>query len=234
MCERSPTTLPPIVAPPPTPTENVFCLDRHGDVTLEIYGLHRKLIDLLLSDHLTVTKMRDLPILVGDSSEDPDPQGRSVLFLLSSRHLILGSSYFAALLRSMDREYGSHIQQHRFVHHTRSNGVAFVYMLALLHCRNHLVPNAVPYHILSDMAILVNYYGVFGAVKSIGDIWINGLINSVIPNAPADLQLRWVMIAWVFRRADLFTNLTRDVITMSTDKIGTTSMLPIPHIVLGT
>ncbi|BCS29581.1 uncharacterized protein APUU_71151A [Aspergillus puulaauensis] len=232
LCEMPPTALPPIVAPPIRSTENVFCLDRHGDVTLEIYGLHPKLIEILLSGYLSVTRMISLPLLVGESNEEVDPQGRSVHFLLSSRHLILGSTYFAALLRSMDNECGRHIPHHRFVHRTRSNGVAFVYMLCLIHCRNHLVPNAVPYYILSDMAILVNYYGVFEAVKSIGDMWINGLVHSVIPNPPPDLHLCWVMIAWVLRRTDIFTDVTRDVITMSTDKIAMTSMLPIPHIVL--
>lgn len=234
-CEMPRTALPPIVAPPTRSMENVFCLDRHGDVTLEIHGLHPKLIDLLLSGHLSVTTMNDLPLLVGESNEEADSRDRSVHILMSSKHLILGSSYFAALLRTPENECGRPypIRHHRFSHRTRSNGVAFIYMLALIHCRNHLVPNAVPYHILGDMAILVNYYGVFEAVKSIGDMWINRLVYSVIPNPPPDLQLRWVMIAWVFRRDDIFTSVTRDVITMSSDKIAMTSMLPIPHIVLG-
>ncbi|KAL4938779.1 hypothetical protein BDV06DRAFT_225658 [Aspergillus oleicola] len=68
------------------------------------------------------------------------------------------------------------------------------------------------------MAVLVNYYECYEAVKMVADIWMDALKHVPMPiNDPASKVL---FSLWVFRPNDIFMNVTREIIMYSEDRIG--------------
>ncbi|KAL4779654.1 hypothetical protein BJX76DRAFT_72846 [Aspergillus varians] len=214
-------------------------LDPRGDVTIKVHGFPAKLINALIESDLHPDVVTGLPALMEDEAsveteQSPMRNEEPLSILASSKHLILGSTYFATILLNFTYEADEDPDSRFFRQSTKSDGVAFIYMLAIMHCRNHLIPTSVPFKTLADMAILVNYYDCYEAVKAIADTWINQLASKPIPYSTEDIGLRWVLIAWVFHRNDIFHNATRELINESPGRIGVGCTLPIPYAVLDT
>ncbi|KAL4964969.1 uncharacterized protein BDV14DRAFT_64912 [Aspergillus stella-maris] len=158
-----------------------------------------------------------------DADGKPIPPTEPLRILVSSKHLTTSSSYFAsALKKPPEGPYAQHLEQV-----ISSDGITLLYLLAILHCRTHLVPQSVPFRIIDEMAILVDYYGCYAAVKFVADSWIDAIRNVPIPENDEGVRLRWVFIAWVFRRNDIFASVTKELIIFARGRIGVGFCLPL-------
>ncbi|KAL4899220.1 hypothetical protein BDW74DRAFT_183963 [Aspergillus multicolor] len=201
--------------------DDIFPIDPQGDNVLDIHGVSRALAAALYAEDLDSGILAALPALLTDTDNNNDsdePKGKLSVLIYTAR-LIRASAYFENFFRSREAENPGEPWRFRIdlpvrpdMEHTRSEndaGLAFLYLLV--------------------------------ASWSVADICIRALKGDVdygedtlgSESAVAlEEKLSWVFIAYVFKREDVFSIATKDVICSSEGKI--TSDLPIPGIILDT
>jgi hypothetical protein len=111
-----------------------------------------------------------------------------------------------------------------------SNGLAYLLLMLIVHCRPRLVPRKLSKQTLTDVAVLVDYYQCHTAVKVFGDMCIKA-IEKVYELKNRE-SLKWVMISWVFRYEPKFKEATKEVVGRWKNTINAGG-LPIPASILG-
>ncbi|KAL4914841.1 hypothetical protein BDW62DRAFT_135919 [Aspergillus aurantiobrunneus] len=223
----------------PASGNGTLLFDPDGDMTIKMCGVPPKLVNALASPNLEPTVLTNLELLLKEdadgegSREQSATQNNGELYIrVSSKHLTLSSPSLARIFRP-SRSDPRMTQNHYPMQHARgSSSIASIYMLAILHNRNHLVPRSVSLTTLTDMASLVNRYGCYEAIKGVADNWIDALVDVAVPYPTEEWRIIWVMIAWVFRRNDVFTRFTRDLILESTGRIASRHPLAIPRAIV--
>lgn len=92
---------------------------------------------------------------------------------------------------------------------TDDNPEALAVILLALHCQNKLVPVAISFQNLLDLAIICDKYDCAAAVSLWVDIWTKDW-RGVQQDAGYE---QWLFIAWTFGIEDVFQNLSKKIIT---------------------
>jgi len=227
-------------------------LDPHGDVVLELDT--RKDAITKDQDDLELEKI-DAPGEQADASlddrhEDEPERFKNTLltedmygstsqralpkirFRVSSRHLIIASRYFERRLKKCWPEgHTLHSQGYVEIPVTDCDPEAFLILLNIIHGHTRRVPRSLDVESLTKLAALVDYYECHEAVEVFSDMWIDRLKDNVAKSYSRDL-IRWLCISWVFRKSEIFNNVTRIAQCESKGRIQQLG-LPIPKHVIG-
>ncbi|KAK4196094.1 hypothetical protein QBC40DRAFT_342952 [Triangularia verruculosa] len=138
------------------------------------------------------------PFAIWDGSED-GPQTNSILsesatFLVSSRHLILASPMFKAMLTGVWEE-GDKNNGTAEVGAEDWDTEALVIVMNVLHSHYRQVPKKVSLEMLAKIAIIVDYYQIHEALQIIASLWINALKKS-LPDSPGRDVTLWILVSW--------------------------------------
>jgi hypothetical protein len=181
-------------------------------------------------------------------TEDPVPEAEfgesdrddtiKISMLVSSRHMMLASPVFRAMLDGNFKE-GCDLSSNGKVQVPLpdDNPAAFVIVLDIIHGHNRRVPREIDLELLSEISILVDKYQMVEAVEFFAESWIEGLKSSLPEYYSSEKQdvHRWIGISWVFDRSSEFEMMT--YITGRSTGAGllddVDDRLPIPTIILG-
>ncbi|RFU27529.1 hypothetical protein B7463_g8814, partial [Scytalidium lignicola] len=121
-----------------------------------------------------------------------------VRMLVSSRHLILASTVFKAMLQDRFKE-GRELRSKGFLELPLPDDdpATFSILLDIIHGRTRKVPRKVTFNELTVITILVDKYQLQEVVEPYSENWINRLRPKVLNYFNDDLTV-WLSIFWVF------------------------------------
>ncbi|RDW58019.1 hypothetical protein BP6252_13430 [Coleophoma cylindrospora] len=160
--------------------------------------------------------------------------------LVSSKHMMLASPVFKAMLRPNFRE-GETLRAtgQATIPLPEDHLDAFVILLDIIHGRSKKIPRVVPFEMLLSLAILIDKYRLHELTRFFAEIWLDA-VKEDIPTEMTRELVPWLVIAWVFGRADEFRNITRILERESQGRVytkiyleGRKLELPLPGPVMG-
>ena len=158
-----------------------------------------------------------------------------VNMLVSSKHMILASPVFAAMLKVEFKE-GSTLESkgHAEILLPDDDPQASIILLNIIHGRPKKVPRRIDLLLLQKLAILVDKYQMQEVVAVFSEIWI-GILKDTIPKASTTDLLSWVCISWVFEDDPVFKRVTKVLMQASDSALDPDLVdeLPIPTAVFG-
>ena len=156
-------------------------------------------------------------------------------FRVSSRHLILASSVFRAMLSRNFRE-GTTLKAVGIVEIDLPDDDpdALALLLNVIHSRSKSVPSKLGLSSLCRLALLVDKYQMHEAFNLLASMWIAHAVSKGWPEK-FDARMRQMLyVSWVFRSPREFRGSTRFAIKESTGQIlDDMKDLPISDAVLG-
>ncbi|PGH31789.1 hypothetical protein GX50_05455 [[Emmonsia] crescens] len=152
---------------------------------------------------------------------------QEVLVRASSRHLILASSVFRAMLQRKFSESNA-------LHKTGSVEIplpdddpdAFLILLNIIHGHMRKVPTELDIVTYTQVAVLADKYDVHEAVEIFSNFWFEKL-KATIPQTYTEDIPGWICICWVFNRPQEFKHVTRLALRQGRQNIPSGD-LPIP------
>lgn len=161
-----------------------------------------------------------------------------VFYRVSSRHLILASPKFKAMLSGEKWQEGIRNEADNlfYIYTAEWDPSAFLVVMNIMHLRNRLVPRQVTLEMLTKIAVIVDYYDCLEAVETFSPTWVGnvgGLFfhTTKTPEKYSRDLILWLCSTWVFRSWGPFKKATTVAIRSSDEPIRTLS-LPIPHSVI--
>ena len=157
--------------------------------------------------------------------------------LVSSKHLMLASPVFRAMLQHSNFKEGDELRKNGRVEVALPDDhpTAFRIMMDIIHGRVSKVPRQVSLEILTNMSILIDKYETLESFGLIIDVWLLHLEKSLPTCFNSDV-LPWLSIAWVFRLPEHFQKMTRVLQTVAdgAKEESCADVLPVPSRVFGT
>lgn len=162
----------------------------------------------------------------------PEFSGGIIKFFVSSNHLRLASPVFERMLTGGWAE-GSALRTRGIaeIKVQSTKATALFTLLNIIHGRTRKVPRKVSLDLLTQLAVLVDYYECHEAVEVFSKIWIKAWKNRWPDRYGYDV-IRWLCISWVFRDGRIFKNMTRILQRQATNPLQTFE-LPIPSRIVG-
>jgi hypothetical protein len=154
-------------------------------------------------------------------------------FLVSSRHMILASSVFKAMLQGDFRE-GLTLRATGELELPlpEDDPDTFRILLDIIHGHNRKLPRQVDLLVMVKLTILVDKYQMLERVEIFSDMWIDGLQcrKNALPKYLNHEVLVWLAISWVFNKADPFRQVTQILAMEGGADMGgeLLQLLPIP------
>ncbi|KAK7931237.1 hypothetical protein PG985_001949 [Apiospora marii] len=145
---------------------------------------------------------------------------------LSSRHLILASTYFKKMLLGSWRESTGVSGSSHLVDAEGWDENALRILMNIIHGRTRSVPRFVSLETLAKIAVLVDYYECHEVVELVIPIWIDRLKWRLPQECCRDLVL-WCLVSRVFSQADLFQTVTKTAVNKCKGPLPALD-LPIP------
>ncbi|KAK2602753.1 hypothetical protein N8I77_009260 [Diaporthe amygdali] len=147
--------------------------------------------------------------MLSEDDEVVSNEVSQVRFRLSSRHLILASSYFRAMLTGPWEENASRTESFYNVSATDWDEDALQILMDIIHGNSQKVPRSISLELLAKIAVLVDYYKCHDVVRFFSDTWIETLRNEggVTQEYCRDFVL-WLFVSHVFAQPETFRNLT--------------------------
>jgi hypothetical protein len=131
--------------------------------------------------------------------------------LVSSKHLILASPVFKAMLSKKFQEGNTLCSTgHLEISLLDDNPDAFSILLSIIHGKIRNVPREVSLRTLSQISILVDKYELHEVAETFSDGWLNTL-RPFVPRRLTENMSAWLNISWVFCQKEHFTVLTKIV-----------------------
>ncbi|KAK2805673.1 hypothetical protein FQN51_009176 [Onygenales sp. PD_10] len=215
---------------PPAPEHHI--LDPEGDVMLT------------MTRYLECEDISELGEGIGDEHQSNDTEAgakisskqisddvysweQEVVIRASSRHLILASSVFRAMLQRRFNE--SNVLQ-------RTGSVeiplpdddpdAFLILLNIIHGHMRKVPAQLDIQTFTQVAVLVDKYDLHECVVIFANFWFEGLKHT-IPQCYTEDIPGWICISWIFNRPQEFKHATRLALRQGKEELPL-GELPIP------
>lgn len=141
----------------------------------------------------------------GDNGAETDAL---IKFRVSSRHLVLASSVFKAMLGKEWMESKAHADGYFYIEGEDWSVEAFLIVMNIIHGHNRTVPRVVDLTMLTKVAIIVDYYEFYEATEVFSGIWMEHLRKSVPTTYCRDLAL-WVCVSQIFGDEKIFHAVTR-------------------------
>lgn len=149
-------------------------------------------------------RLKSNPEIVADGSS-------GVRFRLSSRHLILASRYFRAMLTGPWEESSSRSGSMYTVNASDWDEEALTIVMNIIHGHGERVPRSMSLELLAKIAVLVDYYKCHKIVKFYSDTWIEGSLGLNRTNMTRKYSrslVLWLFISYVFAQHEIFHSLT--------------------------
>ncbi|KAG4440525.1 hypothetical protein IFR05_003995 [Cadophora sp. M221] len=163
---------------------------------------------------------------------DESGSPREIQMLVSSKHLMLSSSVFRAMLQHSNFKEGDELRRSGKAEVVLPDDdyVAFGIMMNIIHGRVSKIPRKLSLDIMTKLAILVDKYETLAVFGLVLDVWMPPLTNKIPKFFNKDV-LPWLAIAWVFRLPDLFRKMTKLLLTEGDGVIAERLRpdLPIPN-----
>jgi BTB/POZ domain len=198
--------------------------------------IEQKATQISLPDIFSSTTLSDIE---GNSYEplelEPQKSRKEIHMLVSSKHLMLASPVFKAMLQHNNFKEGDMLRSSGQVKVPLPDDdpTALKILLDIVHGRVRQVPRQVNLKVMTELSVLVDKYQMLEVVELYAEVWMNTLKTSVPMFFTADL-LAWLSISWVFGLADIFKQISRIAMRGSTNLFGAhESHLPIPQPVFG-
>ncbi|KAE9378227.1 hypothetical protein N431DRAFT_435400 [Stipitochalara longipes BDJ] len=162
---------------------------------------------------------------------EPPKFQKEIHMLVSSKHLMLASPMFKAMLQHSNFKEGDELRSSGQVKVPLPDDdpAALKILLDIVHGRVRQVPRHVNLTTMTELSVLVDKYQMLEVVELYVEMWMSTLKTSVPMFFTADL-LAWLSISWVFGLGDIFKQISRIAMRGSTDLFGAhESHLPIPQ-----
>ncbi|KAG9508092.1 hypothetical protein J7337_001652 [Fusarium musae] len=127
---------------------------------------------------------------------------------VSSRHLILASRIFRAMLEGPWKEGNPSSGPIRQISAEDWDAVALAIVLDAIHCRHHDIPKKIQIGLLARIATIVDYYQCREAISFHYEAWA----HRGVKNLKHDASVLQLYVSWVFHDEDEFEIATESVI----------------------
>ncbi|APA05386.1 hypothetical protein SS1G_09804 [Sclerotinia sclerotiorum 1980 UF-70] len=139
---------------------------------------------------------------------------KEIHMLVSSKHMVLVSPVFKAMLQWSNFKDGYAMKAHGKVEVPLPDDdpEAMRILVDIVHCHHKDVPRKVKLGLLTHLAILVDKYRLHEAVQIYSDMWISHAkkrFPSSMAEDGTEVCLQWLCISWVFEKSRDFTAMTR-------------------------
>ena len=192
--------------------------DEDGDLILILSKPATKRGESTNAPH--TTNLSDGGKSIPQAEEENLAQDLEVRLLVSSKHMMVASPVFKAMLHQ------SKFKEGRKLHRKGSlelslpddNVMAMKILLDIIHGRIRRVPRNVSLNQFAQISILVDKYQMAEAVEVISDVWIKSLERNMPTSydpdlvGPATEVHHWLGISWVFGKADQFKAITQLIV----------------------
>ncbi|PHH85032.1 hypothetical protein CDD83_1003 [Cordyceps sp. RAO-2017] len=163
--------------------------------------------------------------------EDQSTDGQIRMRLrVSSRHLILASRVFRAMLEGPFKEGSVPQSGRRQISASKWDPEALITLMNIIHGRHREVPRSLSLEALAHFAIVVDYYGCHEVVEVFANMWLK-ILERNRPSEYAKDCMLWLLTSWVFSHSDLF-KCAMDMTLRQSRKLVVAMDLPIPGEVL--
>jgi len=170
-----------------------------------------------------------------EEAEETEAPTKPVTFRVSSRHLILASPVFKALLTGGWKEGQPTINGEYQITAEGWEADAMVVFLDALHGRYLKIPKTVTLELLAKIAVIVDYYAAHEAMHLLYPLWVRHLRARTFfakgPPNPRELAM-WICITWVFSDEPTFVTIVRGAVEHNATEFWAWE-LPIPGAVIG-
>ena len=153
---------------------------------------------------------------------------------VSSRHMILASAVFKAML-SRDFNEGITLEKQGKleIHLPDDDPAALLIVLNVIHGHIRNVPRQIDLQTLTKIAVLVDKYEFHESIEWFSDVWIDHL-KVDLPTTDIANITAWLCIAWVFKKPLEFYKMAYNALWESQDKFDLyTAQYPIPGRIIG-
>jgi hypothetical protein len=158
---------------------------------------------------------------------------QEVQCVVSSRHLMLASQHFQAILSGNTTEASVLRNKGHVTLAMLADFDSMVILLNIIHGASRKVPRKLTLEELSKIATLVSQLRMEDTVQFFSDTWIDGFQRG-LPKAYNEKVLRLLFVFWVFDREEEFKNMTRLAQRDCDEKFDEdVKDIPIPHNIIG-
>jgi BTB/POZ domain len=162
------------------------------------------------------------------TKEDEYAEPPGVEMRVSSRHLILASSYFKRMLNGdWEESKALRLKGCLRIEEKDWDAGALQIVMDIIHGRTRNVPKVISLETLAKVAVLVDYYECLEVVEIFSSMWMESLKYTITEKYSRDVML-WICISWTFGQSDMFRLATEIAIMYSTGPVQMLS-LPIPE-----
>ncbi|KAB8301313.1 hypothetical protein EYC80_003194 [Monilinia laxa] len=149
-----------------------------------------------------------------EKEKEKEKELREIHMLVSSKHLVLVSPVFKAMLQWTNFKEGYATKAHGKVEVPLPDDDpdAMRILVDIVHCHHKDVPRKVKLGLLTHLAVLVDKYRLHEAVQIYSDMWISHAkkrFPSSMAEDGVEACLQWLCISWVFEKQREFTSMTR-------------------------
>lgn len=165
----------------------------------------------------------------------PAPSKKEIRFLVSSKHMILASPVFKAMLQYDNFKEGVALSKGTAeVPLPDDDPASWEIILDVIHNNTRRkIPWGVDLQTMINLAILVDKYQLGNLLLFHANIWAKKLEKKTsLPNAITPDLISWLCISWAFELDDMFANSTRIAIKFGNGDIPNDRNLPIPDRIL--
>ncbi|KAL6919029.1 hypothetical protein ACHAPO_004142 [Fusarium lateritium] len=144
------------------------------------------------------------------------PVDSEVRMRVSSRHLILASQTFKAMLEGPWSEGASSSQSVRQINTSEWDAMAFAIVLDIIHGRHRGIPEDMTLGLVTRIATIVDYYGFHEALYVYRKSWLSENLEVKAPTDElSDASLLCLYAAWVFSDKVTMSSMARLVLLYS-------------------
>jgi hypothetical protein len=166
-------------------------------------------------------------------TDDGNGASPSIMYRVSSRHLMSGSAKFRNELTGPWDESSKKKDGMYHLNTSEWDIEAFAIFLNVLHLRNRQVPKALSLEMLAKVAVLVDYYRCWEAFDLFSILWVENVRGKEpVPGAYMRELMLWMVVSWVFRLPYEFMQTTRIAIRQNKEPHIRDMELGIPPAIL--
>lgn len=188
------------------------------------------------SEDVIDTTSADSPFKPSTVSTSPTTEPKKIRFVVSSRHMMLASPVFKAMLRGSFQE-GLKLKEAGKVEIPLPDDdcAAWKILLNIIHGRYMAIPLQLKLQVMTQIAVLVDKYRMHEVVYLFLPTWRKAM--DYPPTCWEDI-ISWICISWVFELREEFRELTKkvqldcDKTFESTIKLYNLDNLPIPQLII--
>jgi hypothetical protein len=155
-------------------------------------------------------------------------------YQVSAAHLKMASKHLSKVLTRVETLSGRKDDGHVYITLHSWDETALLTLLNIVHLKNHTVTREPSLELLTQIAVLVDYYGCVEAVDSYIGVWVaSARKSSPVPTKYCRELIMWLCISAVFKVEDVFKATSHVAIHQCNDGTMRTLGLPIPLEVIG-